>query len=96
MALSLPGPMPPKNLKFGFPEATELAVARYIAAAVLGGRAAPGRRSTMMCEKGLVVGRAKRRVVGDGVEVGSVMRGWPAGMRPKVGVAIAKAVFDNC
>lgn len=86
--------MPPKNLKLGFPEATELAVARYMAAAVLGGREAPGRRRTMMCEKGLVVGRAKRRDVGDGVEVGSVTRGWPAGMRPKVGEAMmtAKAV----
>lgn len=39
-----------------------------------------------MWEKGFEVGRAKSRDVGEGVDDGSVMRGWPAGTRPNRGV----------
>lgn len=78
--------MAPRNLKFGCAEAaTSLALARYIDAAVLAGRFMPGRRKTTMCENDFCVGSAYRKDVGEGADVGSVIGGRPAGMRPKSG-----------
>src|SRR5688572_9819940 len=53
-----------------------------MAMAVSGRRVMQGMRKTTMCENALSAGRAYRSDVSDGVDVGSVMTGKPAGTMP--------------
>lgn len=58
-----------------------------MAAAESAGRVIPGRRKTTTWEKGfapgwVVDGMAYKKEVGDGVSMGVVITGWPAGTRP--------------
>lgn len=96
IALSLPGPMPPRNLKsFAFGAAPGFGTtAMYTEAAVFGGSSIPGRMNTTMWEKDLE-GRLYMNEVGVGAEVGLMIIGEPVGITPKIGAVedIVDAVF---